>query len=205
MKVKPILFNTDMVRAILYDRKTATRQVIKAEKLKCLDSPYHREHPEVPDTQIIGKLIEPPYQPGDILYVRETWAKGGYRSDGKDWKYYYRADKNNPPLIRWHPSIHMPKEAARIWLKVTGVRWKRLQDIDAYEAYSIGIDTGKNNPALFLPGKGLKKYWNEKQIKELKKIWDSNIPKKDFPLYGWEANPYVWAIEFERTVKPDEN
>lgn len=76
----------------------------------------------------------------------------------------------------------MRKEAARIWLKVTDVRMERLRDITWEDGYREGLE----NPARF----------ND--------LWDSTIKKKDLPLYGWDANPWVWVIEFERTVKPDE-
>ena len=72
-RVLPILFNTDMVRAILDGRKTVTRRIVKHDVDAILNSPYHKEHPEVEDKQIISKLCMSPYQPGDILYVRETW------------------------------------------------------------------------------------------------------------------------------------
>lgn len=123
MSVKPILFNTEMVRAILDGRKTVTRRLIKHDVDAILNSPYHKEHTEVEDKQIISKLCMPPYQPGDILYVRETWSELSFG-------YVYKADGENIDhlgnVIKWHPSIHMPKEAARIWLKVTGVRVERL-------------------------------------------------------------------------------
>lgn len=127
-RVLPILFNTDMVRAILDGRKTVTRRLIKYDDA-ILNSPYHKEHPEVEDKQIIRKLCMPPYHPGDILYIRETWHKYKKRvGNGEGCHiaefYGYKAsianseDANEP----WKPSIHMPKEAARIWLKVKDVR-----------------------------------------------------------------------------------
>ena len=75
--MKPILFNPDMVRAILEGRKTVTRRVVKPQHLRVLDSPYHKEHPETPDKVLLEKLCEPPYRPGDLLYVRETWTQDG--------------------------------------------------------------------------------------------------------------------------------
>lgn len=144
----PILFNTEMVRAILDGRKTCTRRIVKHDVEVILNSPYYKKHPEVADKQIISKLCMPPYQPGDILYVRETWCKydNDHIIDGR--KYAYKADAS--PIseearkkfgYRWRPSIHMPKEAARIWLKVTDVRVERLQDMDKMDAVKEGIDT----------------------------------------------------------------
>ena len=109
MAIKPILFNTEMVRAILDGRKSCTRRVVKPQ----------------PTARYGAQCIKPPYQSGDILYVRETWkrALNGY--------YYYEDWQRDDiaDITKWKPSIHMPKEAARIWLKVTDVRVERLQDI----------------------------------------------------------------------------
>lgn len=140
-KIKPILFNSDMVRAILDGRKTVTRRSINHNITDALlHSQYHKEHPEVPDTQIIKKLCQAPYQIGDVLYVRERFCIGkivcGEEPDGRD-AYYVEQDVDGCGYITyeyclrydigiedvvWKPSIHMPKEAARIWLKVTDVR-----------------------------------------------------------------------------------
>lgn len=84
----------------------------------------------------------------------------------------------------------MPKEAARIWLKVTDVRVERLQDMDKMDAVKEGIDTRlciNLNHALA----------------KFKKLWNSTIKKSDLDRYGWDANPYVWVIEFERCEKPE--
>ena len=145
MAIKPILFNTKMVRAILDERKSCTRRLVKHGVESILNSPYHKAHPEVEDKQIISKLCQPPYQPGDILYVRETWSEGY-----EERTYIYRADdkladlptfKESSKLI-YHPSIHMPKEAARIWLKVTDVRVERLQEITEVQAQAEGCNSG---------------------------------------------------------------
>jgi len=137
---------------------------------------------------------EPPYQPGDILYVRETWNRLPYTGD-----YIYKADdKDNRNIpkgevghIIWRPSIHMPKEAARIWLKVTNVRVERLQDMDDHEAYKEGA--GEKKAIYYI---GARKC-------EFAKLWDSTIKKSDLDRYGWNANPWVWVIEFERCEKPE--
>lgn len=185
MSIKPILFNTEMVRAILDGRKSCTRRIVKHDVEAILNSPYHKEHPEVEDEQIISKLCIPPYQPGDILYVRETFIQAAanifwYKADDKLWM--------SKDLL-WKPSIHMPKKVARIWLKVTDVRVERLQEISAESALTEGADK-----YVHLNGK-----FDENAIlTSFIGIWDSTIKKSDLDYYGWSANPWVWVIEFER-------
>jgi hypothetical protein len=216
MSVKSISFNTDEVRATLDGRKTVKRCAINYYAADAiLGSQYKKQHPETPDEQVISKLINPPSQPGDILYVRETWFWNpcwdcGYdigedrqcpedavrRYDanrGEYGCYYYKAsmDGNIPSVDTYHPSIHMPKEAARIWLRVTDVRVERLQDMSAGDAVLEGFD--KN---LLWP-------YVRRIFDEFQKVWNSTIKKYDLDLYGWEANPWVWVIEFERCEKPE--
>lgn len=199
MSIKPILFNTDMVMAILDGRKTVTRRLIKHNVDEILNSTYHNEHPEVEDKQIISKMCMPPYQPGDILYVRETWC---LRYDGE--KYFYKADKDTEredkqltdyDHVSWRPSIHMPKEAARIWLKVKDVRVERLQEIDDDQAKEEGANwkNGKNV--------GFEEKMRRSAVERFAEIWNSTIKKSDLDRYGWYANPWVWVIEFERVVE----
>ena len=218
MAIKPILFNTEMVRAILDGRKCCTRRVVKF--------PVNRYTNNVPlaDKVVLQELRcdkanfleEPffsfgmnlPYQPGDILYVRETF---GYPiSLNSDRQYVYRADevaengfKNDSHI--WHPSIHMPKEAARIWLKVTDVRVERLQEITDEQAKREGIQCDEC-PTGFT--------WKQETdvhncyttpIGAMQALWDSTIKKSDLDRYGWDASPWVWVIEFERCEKPELN
>jgi len=200
----PILFNTEMVRAILDGRKSCTRRIVKHDVKAILNSPYHKEHPEVEDKQIISKLCMPPYQIGDILYVRETWYKGleryMYRADYSDTEKFYRDGKEIE--MKWHPSLHMPKDAARIFLRVTNVRVERLQEITEDEAVKEGIyqSNCKECNAPFgcdaCPDEG----YNE--IDGFADLWNSTIKKSDLDRYGWDANPWVWVIEFERCEKP---
>ena len=186
---KPILFNTEMVRAILYGRKTVTRRIIKHDIDAILNSPYHKEHPEVSDKQIISKLCMPPYAAGDILYVRETWSPVFVVPR----RYLYKAGCKEAEniQIKWHPSIHMPKEAARIFLRVKGVRVERLQEITWQEAAKegcYGSTSDEPDPLFHIPTlKG--EFW---------RLWNSTIKKQDLDKYGWDANPWVWVIEFER-------
>ena len=197
MAIKPILFNTEMVRAILEGRKSCTRRICKdANEYTVPDMEFYnadrrtyavhnfadKEHTE--QLSIAERTC--PICPGDILYVRETWKKApnGY--------YYYEAWQRNDiaDVTKWKPSIHMPKEAARIWLKVTDVRVERLQDMDKMDAVKEGIDTRlciNLNHALA----------------KFKKLWNSTVKKSDIDRYGWDANSYVWVIEFERCEKPE--
>ena len=215
MSEKPILFNTEMVRAILDGRKTCTRRLIKHNVDAVLNSPYHKGHPEVEDKQIISKLCLPQYQPGDVLYVRETWGwcpcwdcmedavqgrceYGEHRiyHDGKKEHgcYMYRAsckDNEYPTADTWHPSIHMPKDAARIWLKVTEVRVERLHDMTIDDIRNEGLDSMAVHAGDM-----------EMALEEWKILWNRTIPKTDIDLYGWDANPWVWVIAFEPCEKP---
>lgn len=211
---KPILFNTEMVRAILDGRKTVTRRLVKHDVDAILNSPYHKEHPEVEDKQIISKLCMPPYHQGDILYVRETWNICNMCADGNTIVFIYKANKseeestmevkvsdelydkyersmaeNNP---EWRPSIHMPKESARIFLKVTNVRVERLHDIDDEQAKAEGANwkNGKNV--------GFEEKMRRSAVERFAEIRDSTIKKSDLDRCGWNANPWVWVIEFER-------
>lgn len=227
MSVKPIIYKTEMVRAILDGRKTATRIVIKLPE----GFPKHSRiigpqsgsglytiFTDDPDWELQAlkdnKLtFKPPYEPGDILYVRETYAycscsncdgDSGIgicsRRDNREEPtgcYIYKADNNNlewdDKKTYWNPSIHMPKEAARIWLKVTDVRVEQLQDMGRTDFLKEGLTLPHDEHTdLFLE-------------MEFKHIWDSTIKKKDLPIYGREVNPWVFVIEFERIKKPDEN
>lgn len=213
MAIKPILFNTEMVRAVLDGRKICTRRLVKF---------LPEENPQwtgyIRDGLMLynGKnepcIRKAPYQPGDILYVRETW---GYPiALNSDKQYVFRADevaesgfKNDSHI--WHPSIHMPKEAARIWLKVTGVRAERLQEITEEQASAEGTNPWdeacyENNgwhPTFSGPDSG----GEPNIIDGFHKLWDSTIKKNDLGSYGWDANPWVWVIEFERCEKPELN
>lgn len=204
-RVLPILFNTEMVRAILDGRKTVTRRLVKPQPTERLICGQNWE-----------KLLvaaAAPYQPGDILYVRETWHKYKKRVGNGEGCYIaefygYKSsianseDANEP----WKPSIHMPKEATRIWLKVKDVRVERLKDMTDKDALKEGAQGVKCDHA------GLGAYgctdcmntgWLEPPILEFMGIWNSTIKKSDIYRYGWDANPWVWVIEFERCEKPE--
>ena len=194
MAIKPILFNTEMVRAILDGRKACTRRILKG------GIPFD-EKAEYWNVLKKGEWSGPicvedfikqgsPYKPGDILYVRETWSEW---TDG----YLYKAWSSPFPqagqssVMKWHPSIHMPKEAARIWLKATDVRVERLQEITEVQAQAEGCNSGLLTGACTARG-------------QFEDLWNTTIKKSDLDRYGWDANPYVWVIEFERCEKPEE-
>ena len=133
-------------------------------------------------------MAKGPYAPGDVLWVRETWAQ-------VNGVYYYRADdsENLGVFGGWCPSIHMPREAARIWLRVTTVRVERLQAIDEAGAEAEG---------------GQVLIWNGKTertaLKDFSLIWDDTLNPRDRNRYCWKANPWVWVIKFERCEKPEQ-
>lgn len=188
-KIKPILFNTDMVCAILDGRKTATRRVVKEREL----------------------IDRPPYRPGDILYVRETFKIDYLSNVLGSGRIHYKADNayrdftfepERYEMMRraqlkpgWRPSENMPREAARIFLRVTEVRVERLQDItseqidaEGCKEWAYSAKTGEllpSGPSWF------------------RIAWDSTIKKAGRALYGWEANPWVWVIEFERISREE--
>lgn len=235
--IKPILFNTEMVRAILDRRKTCTRRIVKGFIPNDAVWGYTAFTPKgcisCRGTFADGygeKFFKLPCEPSDILYVRETWRVGAWDilnqmiafdyKDGTcgeltyihDWELFERLvnqsredarqakceyngvdfvwEKGKSPC-RWHPSIHMPKEAARIWLKVTDVRVERLHEITEIGAtkggcvYDVEYALGNTARGHF------------------KKLWDSTIKKSALDTYGWNANPWVWVIEFERYKKPE--
>lgn len=207
MAIKPILFNSEMVRAILDGRKDATRKIVKGF---------------IPDDAVWGytaftpkgyiscrgtfadgygeKFFKLPCEPGDILYVRETWKKAlnGY--------YYYEAWQRNDiaDVTKWKPSIRMPKEAARIWLKVTNVRVERLQEITDEQAKREGIQYDECPTGFTWKQETDMHNCYTTPIGAMQALWNSNIKKSDLDGYGWDANPWVWTIEFERCEKPEE-
>lgn len=205
MAIKPILFNTEMVRAIMDGRKSCTRRLVKPQPdgKHTFQLGFVTDSTDKKEVGCFGfgineyggsiQYAKPQYQPGDFLYVRETWMDYAgltmYKADCD----IYRLDSLNFAGFGWKPSIHMPKEAARIWLKVTNVRVERLQDITADDIRSEGLSSIAVHAGNM-----------EIALKEWKKLWNSTIKKSDLDRYGWNANPYVWVIEFERREKPQE-
>lgn len=191
-RILPILFNTGMVRAILDGRKTVTRRIMKQQLSD--DCPVcdfiHNEYVYDSLAQNIycarcGTPLHPEikaqYHPGDILYVRESYSHNYFDyNTGWENKHAYKADyeavRGEIPEPKWTPSIHMPKESARIWLKVTAVRAERLQDITEEQAKAEGFVDRKHFIDTFL---------------------------KLYPACSLET--WVWVYEFERCEKPEED
>lgn len=232
-RVLPILFNMEMVRAILDGRKSCTRRIIKPQPQGYFE--VSEEPLYIYDTDGKQGKITPPYQPGDILYVRETFAwqpcwdcgmdaeQGGCEHEAErrlhDKKkehgcYMYRAsceDNEYPSADTWHPSIHMKKDIARIWLKVTDVRVKRLQEMKPVDVIKEGaypdcwdcLNTYEESGSQCCYGTEEQCSQCDGVMMEWEKLWNSTIKKTDLDRYSWDANPWVWVIKFERCEKPE--
>lgn len=198
--MKPILFNTDMVRAILECRKKVTRRLIKPIP-KC-DVHYYKGHWEEKLPLRGGHFLtfRPPYQVGDILYVREKWSMDALPMEQCTDATVYAADYTERELLelvqkhfRWRPSIHMPKDKARIFLRVTDIRAERLHQITADGALMEGV-LPNTEP---LPIGRREQYYRGC----FAALWDTRT--NDRETTGWDANPWVWVIRFERIDKPE--
>lgn len=215
-RVLPILFNTEMVRAILDGRKTVTRRICKEgndftvpdmsfydadRRTYAVHNYANKDHT---DKLSLAERICP-ICPEDILYVRETFRPlSKHPAAGFDyaanWSTKYFENSRKPNACnngKWKPSIHMPKKAARIWLKVADVRVEKLQNMNTGDFLSEGViirPEAYNDPE--------NAYQQAK--KEFIHIWDSTIKKSEIDQYGWTANPWTWVIEFEQCEKPEE-
>ncbi len=189
--MKPILFNTKMVRAILAGRKNVTRRVVKPPALDRLviggkGKLFGSYDPDVSD-EVYPTVDDGPYQTGDILYVREAWQQN------YDGSYSYRAGHKFEKEGGWRPSIHMPREAARIFLRVTDVQVERLQAITIGGMLAEGV----------IPNNTTGGQWQQWQTDYMKPVWDSTVKEPDRSRYGWDANPWVWVIAFGRISKEE--
>jgi hypothetical protein len=217
---KPILFSTPMVQAILDGRKTMTRRVCKDIAGYDFKWGLDRE-PYIGNYKVFTKtepgkwdwvtlenqwlydlqtavddsrthLLKCPYQPGDILWVRETWSKD------ENGEYVYRTnygttedDSFPPSMFKWKPSIHMPKVAARIWLEVTNVRVERLQEIATDDAKAEGV----LQPGVIPSNTLIRNTEGSIPRTNFKILWDSLNAKRG---YGWDSDPWVWVVSFKR-------
>lgn len=261
--LKPILFNTDMVKALMEGRKTMTRRLVKN---KDIINAWDCEADGTPVAWIdqgTGDSYAPTmpcrYQPGDILYVRETWCKGkvdyGEEPDGRCVPFISQCPGEDDFIpkelairegigiedVVWKPSIFMPKEAARIFLRVKDVRVERLQAITDEDAIREGIvrmfdhlsdaeyaawgnkaakgmaktDWPWNNYlwhgdfGKFGLGSRKSDAWQYQRSgydsprDSFSSLWNLTVNLKDWDTYGWDANPWVWVIEFERISKEE--
>ncbi|AKN32411.1 hypothetical protein Ccar_16710 [Clostridium carboxidivorans P7] len=200
---KPILFNTQMVKAILEGRKTSTRRIIKNVEGMEYDRKLNNGNVLFKDAHIFTTKFEikTPYKVGDILYVRETWANTWtpdgeegfvYKADGEPAKFPYWGNANQCKDEVWIPSIHMPKQAARIFLKVTDIKVKKIRSTTAGECKKEGIKI--DYPITDI-------YTADEYIEEFKKLWNITVKKESLDKYGWKADPWVWVVEFKRVFK----
>ena len=214
--MKPILFNTEMVEAILNGRKTMTRRVIKFPKGTTGRLPSNGFFNASPYLFYPGGIKRPRYKVGDVLYVRETWCTDEDIADVFEENlihgFYYRADNtdmdwvNDKEIVKWRPSIHMPKEAARIFLKVTNVRVERLQDISFLDALNEGISPQITEYSGRLDHSEIAEAYSiscqKVCIDAFHNLWNSTIKKSELDRYGWNANPWVFVYQFDRCEKP---
>lgn len=234
MKERPILFSGPMVRAILEGRKTVTRRVIKPS-MRSADvqfdvqqeadgswHPYHTFDECRFDRSGSERPIVCPYgQPGDRLWVRETWSiemLAGYSTDKgyeSEYEIRYRADDGDRPIHvaasepdpylalydsqqgEWRPSIHMPRLASRILLEVTAVRVERLHSITDQQAQAEGIERDSAMPTLWKRGP-LHGDQNLVSVTNFPKLAFRSIWEAINGHESWAANPWVWVVEFKR-------
>ncbi|MEC5157081.1 hypothetical protein [Chryseobacterium sp. MP_3.2] len=208
---KPILFSTEMVQAILAGRKTQTRRIHGLQIINknpdifgLGDVVLNNHYNFYKLATEKGMMIPMKYIEGDILWVRETFHDCSFYNEKS---YLYKAEftKDERSLVIWKPSIFMPKEACRIFLKVTNVRCERLNDISEHDAIAEGIkllfnqDHGKNLPVY-------QDYRFSEEIGTITptisfcSLWNSINAKK----HPWKSNPWVWVYDFKRIEKPED-
>lgn len=210
---QPILFNRDMVQAIL-EGKSATRRCVKTKSknacgfyvtFRVSDNAFTGVYDYDECERQFDNPQTPPCRTGDILYIRETYRplsnhpKAGFEY-AADWSPKYFKNSKDPRACnggKWIPSIHMPKKAARIFLKVTDVRVEHLHDMTLDDFLAEGVTL---RPEAFNDPENA---YQQAQRIFAEEIWDKTLKKTDRKYYSWDANPWVWAIEFER-VYPDD-
>lgn len=207
-KERPILFNTEMVQAILEGRKTQTRRLIKPQPIE-EQGGFRYEKSKVHfycnNAAIVSRQhldFSPFGQVGDRLWIRETWCclHGYGDTPNKEDFVRYKADSGAGEQVitdvkGWRPSIHMPRVYSRILLEITGIRVERIQDITPHDKQAEGIDYGdlltKQHGELSMDDL----YLFEAIDSEFQQLWDSINTKRG---YGWNVNPWVWVIEFKK-------
>lgn len=220
LNAKPIIFNTENVRATLAGRKTMIRCNPFQFKFKNGKNPnftgyvlgehstgnissglclYSRGYNGM--WNVCTNVVKPKYRQGDILYVRETFSEVEtvdgrpyyvYKADdnGKYYKHQYSSREN---FDKWRSPRTMPKEAARIFLRVTNICAERLKTLEKLCMEQIS-DIEKEG---FSRGHAVNETWYERGLKDYIEFWNSNLKESDIPVYGWDANPWVWIVEYE--------
>ncbi|HHS9782020.1 TPA: hypothetical protein ACTW95_001315 [Klebsiella quasipneumoniae subsp. similipneumoniae] len=183
MKERGMIFNGEMVRAILDGRKTQTRRPIKWKQTRFTEIGEREDGSKWPwseDAEHACDFWHPcPFGAvGDRIWVRETWARYNIDQNSHDIAYRATTPEDWPEEGRWRPSIHMPRWASRILLEITGVRVERLRSMSQDDARAEGVIAASGPMEAGLA---------------FRELWDS--------IYGeesWKANPWVWVISFER-------
>lgn len=192
-KDKPVIFKGPFIKKIIKKEKTQTRRILSPSWFRCLDL-------EDPDDRAKA-IAASPWQPGRRLWVRENFCFGNseyvkkYKQnkwmgspDPSTAEVYYQATESYPESLRWKPSIHMPRWACRLELKINSVRIERLNDISAADAISEGIDW----PAAELfPECNA----SSKKITAFRHLWESINGSE-----SWIENPWVWVIDFKKVA-----
>jgi len=222
--MKPIIFSKLMIQAILAEQKMQTRRLMKPQPLLMYgkhryDGVQEGIHAlELLDdsgnpTEKYSLINKPPYKPGDVLYVKETWnycteAEQAFHSTSDLINgYCYKASFIFEQVVdvEWRSPIYMPRDAARIFLKVTDVSVERLQDISVEDCIKEGACMQgqiENMGIYHSTHYGCK--WEDVSDEEkakaprhfFKEIWDGTYAKRDGGIYKWENNPYVFVYEF---------
>lgn len=222
---KPILMNAPMVRALISGRKTQTRRIMKPQlpdfvtSILCYPSnkrDWWPPHPHTSEPWLKYERTCPYGRPGDLLWVRETWAEVGNLDPGylvyrATYPHCLPAELENVPADirdageRWRPSIHMPRWASRLTLRITDVRVHRLQEISENDALAEGLKALSKDGLLIkygipdcdgLPGEDDHGWhwqdWHPNSRTAFRRLWTLiNGPG------AWDANPWVWAISFD--------
>ncbi len=208
--MKPILFNTQMVQAILRGEKTQTRRVVSDKLRSAIESEDGKPWIACDDGDWYPGHEFSRIQPGDVLWVRETWTcMRDITAGHKD--YFFAANELDHDTVSttylvdddgfdtgkpfpWKPSIHMPREIARIFLRVIGVRCERVQDINETDALAEGMPecnghrSGDDCACAII---------------EYQKLWDEINRKRNGGIYAWEHNPWVWVYDFKRITREE--
>lgn len=201
MKERPMIFNAEMVRAILDGRKTQTRRIMKNQPVlngnlyEVFGAAWSKGVTSVPAVPGHSLSTRCPFgEVGDRIWVRETWARYNIDQDSHDMAYRATTPEDWPEEGRWRPSIHMPRWASRITLEITGVGVQRLQSISPNDASREGLiklpATGRyclNQGDQYFGGAS----HDAREV--FSWLWES--------IYGaesWQSNPWVWVIEFKR-------